>query len=670
MRAAEWLHLLLMTAVAAYLRLPGLGELSLYGDEEYTAVAVQAVLADGLPRMPSGVPYWRGAPYTYLAAVSAHYFGLSEFSFRLPSAVIGVLTIPVFYALARRLIGVLPAIPAGWLLVFSAWHIDVSREARMYATFLAFSLLTLLCFLRAIEGRRASFGLLAILVPVSVALHQISLLLVPVLGAILGLRFHAFSRYQKLLSVTSLVGLSAVWLAYPRVAALISSPLLGTAAAAPTWLGSLKLLQPQYLPHFWSLSHAWEHQPLLLVLAAFLSAVLLWWNWALHKTEVSRSLLIGFALLTALGVLNLFGLVFLGAASLLLVGGSRYVHLAGQGHCRWMSAQLATTAILWISYGLLVWRGEGVQVQSGLDLVRKVLKDSFGYPALHILPYLEAFPFMTLTVVAGTLLWIVRYAKGYGKGHAPTAIFLCFWLPLLAIGFKAEWVYLRYTILLYPFYLLIFAWTLSEGFQVALRASPLSTPPQDPSFPPRRALVAIPGLTLVLLALPLLNEQHGVRDALLAARLSYNQSVDPLWHGFPYHPDHKSPGEYVKGHLEPGDTVIAMDVFQQYYYAGRADYWLTGDVTKRAFAFRQGDSWYDIYTRTVVITRRDELEPLINSRIRRSGRVWLITSGELAYQMPSMFSPDVIEFLSALEPHIVFVGRDGQTRVYRFEGPE
>ena len=93
----EWVHLFLMLAVAAYLRFQGLGSLSLYGDEELSALAVQGILSDGYPHMPSGMAYWRAVPYSYLAAGCALLGGMTEFSFRLPSAIFGVLTIPIFY---------------------------------------------------------------------------------------------------------------------------------------------------------------------------------------------------------------------------------------------------------------------------------------------------------------------------------------------------------------------------------------------------------------------------------------------------------------------------------------------------------------------------------------------------------------------------------------------
>jgi hypothetical protein len=83
------------------------------------------------------------------------------------------------------------------------------------------------------------------------------------------------------------------------------------------------------------------------------------------------------------------------------------------------------------------------------------------------------------------------------------------------------------------------------------------------------------------------------------------------------------------------------------------------------FGYQKRGIWYDIYTATPIITRRDELEEVI---ARSAGsRVWLITSGELDQQLSRLFPPDLLDFLSAASAKLVLVGRDHATRVYRFE---
>jgi hypothetical protein len=348
---------------------------------------------------------------------------------------------------------------------------------------------------------------------------------------------------------------------------------------------------------------------------------------------------------------------------LLLLGGQGIRGFFHTRYCRRTIIHLTSIFVFWSAYGLVFWRGNGITTRSEVDLARKILKDSLYYPALHILPYLDAFPLMTVVVILGTLAWTLIYHRGPGAGQPHAVVFTWFWLPLLILGFKAEWIYLRYTVALYPFYLTIFAWTLHELLRALQTAIPRPSPAVSGRAPASSPLATII-LSAALLIIPLINEQHSVRAASATGRLAYAQSISPIWHGFPFHPDHKGAGEYVKAHLQANDIVIAMDVFAQYYYLGRVDYWLTADATRDRYSHRDGPAWYDIYTRTRVVTGREELENLLNHG--SAHRVWLITSGELAPHLETLFSPGVLDILSRSDSKVVFVGRDHATRVYRF----
>ena len=129
--------------LAAVPRFWALGELGFYGDEETTAFPARAVALGGPPEMPSGMPYYRSYPFTLANALSAKLFGVDrELSYRVPAALFGTLTVPIFFLLAcGRYRWDVAILAAGWLAM-SEWHIAVSREARMYAPFLLFFLLT------------------------------------------------------------------------------------------------------------------------------------------------------------------------------------------------------------------------------------------------------------------------------------------------------------------------------------------------------------------------------------------------------------------------------------------------------------------------------------------------------------------------------------------------
>jgi len=137
------------------LRIRHLGRLGLIGDEGIQAVAVQHILATGVPRVDSGILYTRSLPYLYTQAACARSFGLNEFSLRLPSLFFGVLAIWLMYLFGRRVIDWRIGLSAAAVMAFSVWEIELSRYGRFYTLFQSSYLLSLLLFYRGfLEGDR------------------------------------------------------------------------------------------------------------------------------------------------------------------------------------------------------------------------------------------------------------------------------------------------------------------------------------------------------------------------------------------------------------------------------------------------------------------------------------------------------------------------------------
>ena len=160
--AAQWAvaaFVLGLTAVGLYLRLRFLGELGLdrYQDEDIMAVAVQGIREHGYPLMPTGMIYIRALPLLYMMAASTALFDFNEFALRLPPALFGTALIPLSYLLARRFLPVYGALLVVVLVCFSAWQIDVSRTARMYAPFSFFYVLAIYFFIVFKKLFRRSF---------------------------------------------------------------------------------------------------------------------------------------------------------------------------------------------------------------------------------------------------------------------------------------------------------------------------------------------------------------------------------------------------------------------------------------------------------------------------------------------------------------------------------
>lgn len=649
----EWGQVLLMTVVGAYFRLPDLGALSLYGDEDYTALAVTGILSVGQPYLPSGMLYWRAGPFSYLAGISGYLFGLNEFSLRLPSAVVGTLTIPIFYALARRLIGVFPAILASWLLVFSAWHIDMSREARMYAMFLAFFLMSLYFFYRAfVEGQKSLRPVAALIGMFTLTLHGLAGLVVAFFGLVFVVNYSRFDLKDKIYFIVLEATLAIFWFIYAKFEAFkIPGEMVGDVS-----ISVIAGVRPKFL----LIRDILRDQPALFVGLVIIAAVTLYALWLghRHKTNVSGFMIVGSVAIVLLAILNLFALMILSLFVLVFVKPGVTKKLLGNRYCQMVALEAGSIFVFWLLYGLMIWRAEDLAFSSSTGLVRKLIKDGLSYPALHIILYFEAFPVMTAVVTAGTIAWAAFHHRS--TAAETRVVFLGFWLPLLVFGFLDEWLELRYTVMLYPFYLMIFAWTTSEGIRIVGKKLSVSF---AGVFQDRFRLSFATVIALLLVMLPKLNEDHGVSSAIRTGRLSYHEPINRLWHGFPYHPDHKSPGEYVKANLRPYDSVIAMDVVQQYYYSGRVNYWLSSKSDKSSFSYPQGTDWYDIYTKTPVITQRAELEQIVDKSRGSVRTVWLITSGESSHRL----SADVVEFIRAHDSNVVYVGRDNKTSVYRFD---
>jgi 4-amino-4-deoxy-L-arabinose transferase-like glycosyltransferase len=146
-----FLIILTLTVIGFYLRFNNLGSKSFWTDELITTYAAIGLLEHGTPLMPSGEAYTRALLNTYLIALSFKTFGISEFSARIVSVVFGTLIIPIAYLFGKELENKRVGIIAALLITFSAFEILWAREARMYAQFQFFYLLTAYLFYISIK---------------------------------------------------------------------------------------------------------------------------------------------------------------------------------------------------------------------------------------------------------------------------------------------------------------------------------------------------------------------------------------------------------------------------------------------------------------------------------------------------------------------------------------
>ena len=155
-RPIEWWEIGAVVAVvllAAALRMYGLATKSFWVDE------IKAVIVSGsLQQSLIETGFGHEPPLRYFLLHYLIRLNPPELWARLPSYLLGVASVPLLWLLGRRLFGVGAAVTAAFLLALSPWHIVESQDARMYTVMLFFWLLSLVCFLAALE--RPKQGLL------------------------------------------------------------------------------------------------------------------------------------------------------------------------------------------------------------------------------------------------------------------------------------------------------------------------------------------------------------------------------------------------------------------------------------------------------------------------------------------------------------------------------
>jgi len=150
-----WWPLLALTLAAAALRLSTLDLQSFWYDEAFTPVHV---LHPSLWATLRSVVHSENTPplWYVIAWADARVFGTGEIALRWPSALAGIATVPVAWAIARELAGRRAAIVCAALVAVNPLFVWYSQEARAYGLFVLTSALAMLCFLRARREPSAS----------------------------------------------------------------------------------------------------------------------------------------------------------------------------------------------------------------------------------------------------------------------------------------------------------------------------------------------------------------------------------------------------------------------------------------------------------------------------------------------------------------------------------
>ena len=152
--------LFLVLLIGAVLRFFGLSEPQLWLDELLQlALFSQDTLLENLAELTRQVA---AAPLDYLVqSAFVRSFGPWELGSRLHAAIFGSLSLPLFYAIVRRILGPREALVATLFLAVYPLHVFYSREGRNYSLFVFLSLLSLHLLLIALRKKTRSSWLYA-----------------------------------------------------------------------------------------------------------------------------------------------------------------------------------------------------------------------------------------------------------------------------------------------------------------------------------------------------------------------------------------------------------------------------------------------------------------------------------------------------------------------------
>lgn len=175
-----WIVLLAIIIWGGILRFYCLDCQSIWNDESFSIAIAQGIVDNGIPEVPSGEVMWRGPISHGTMALSMLFVDDPILACRIPSAVFGILTIPLVFLFARRvsdsnLLAIIAAALVAFLMVEVAW----SRQARMYADLQFFYILAMYLFYQYLGNPKRKKLILALLATgAAILCHQIAISLV------------------------------------------------------------------------------------------------------------------------------------------------------------------------------------------------------------------------------------------------------------------------------------------------------------------------------------------------------------------------------------------------------------------------------------------------------------------------------------------------------------
>lgn len=617
--------LLVILSVGAWVRFWGLGNVGLHGDEETMAMAVMSILQEGAPILPSGMFYPRGMTQLYLMAGSVQLFGESEWAFRLPSALCGVLVIWLTWLAGRRFLR------PYWNLAFAAAVallpalIVYSQTARMYIFLIAAVAACMVCVFAWERSGRIGWLLAAVLSLVvgidlqALAVTSILLFFVP--GILQG-------DFRKLL--------------YGSIAAAVVAI---SYVVINGWVDAqYPVPPPEYAADLgapiWDRSRAPQAFALTFEIALWIAGLAIAF-FAVHLARVvpQRIAAVSVALLLMVGLLLQLKLQYHCAAILLVAATVVARRFGGPRIWRRLRIFLLGSGLLALIHFTLLASTPGS--------LKKVVGALVGQPSIWPYFRIAEFTEVAALLAGAALMWALwRLAKRRRVPDYALLGLLGAWIPMFTIGFFLWSMPPRYTVAsLLPMMLCGFAFAQkgSDWLQTKL-------PIGNSASRQGGVQIAAAVLTAILVVNP------------IAVARAVNS-------GYESHPDHKGAAEFMRAqNLVPEDVIIAEDVLQQTYYLGKGtvDYWLMSRHHARRYVELVEGEIRDFYTGAGVVSDAKMLEELLQRE--RGHRIFVIGSGENQSDHRKGMRGDMDAVLRSQQFEVLYKGRDRLTQVWRATG--
>jgi hypothetical protein len=613
---AWWLIALVAAGAAA--RLWGLGDVGLHGDEETMAMAVQHILVDGRPILPSGMFYPRGMTQLYLMALSVAAFGESEWVLRLPSALCGVTLIPLAYLVGLRFLRPQWSLALAAAVAFLPDLIVYSQTARMYIFMITFVTASMACLFTWERTGRVSWLIAAVaafIVGIDMQLLAVGTVLMFLLPGLLSGDLRILS-YGTAAAAAGAVGFVAI-------DALTSAqyPVPPPEFAADFDLSSVS--RPRPIPQFAPIAN------LALWLSGLVIAVL-----TLHVARAvnTRAAAWASAILLLAGV-GLQLALFYHVAALCYVSGIALAVRHGS------PALIRRVTLLGVAVGIVAIVHASVLAQT-TDTIVRLVGSMIGKPSVW--PYVRVAEPSAIAgvLVAALLTWgLYRFAQNEKISDFCLLAILAVFAPIFALGLFAWNVPSRYTAMsLIPMLLCAFAFAQCAADWLSTKIDYLRS-----------------------------SKIFHVVAATLTAALATNPpaAAATMNAGYRIHPDHKGAAEFMRSlPITDDDVVLAEDVLQQTYYLGEVDYWLIGPRVARHFITSTDDGVVDFYTGTPVIVSAAMLDKVLRENAGK--RVFVIGSGEgQENNRRYVRGKELSEAIQSDRFDVIYTGRDGLTHVLR-----